>query len=60
MTNDQTKPVDNKKEVFGERLHNQGHRITQFKESFAYYILAIDAACIGFTLNYIKDTTLCG
>jgi len=43
---------------YKDQFFAQSNRIYEFQEKFIYYILAIDATCIGFDLNFVKDEKL--
>ena len=47
-----------KKKSIDEKLKSRVEYLEKFQENFIYYILAIDAACIGFAINFSKDSTL--
>jgi len=47
-----------KKKSIDEKVKDLTNRSTDFQDKFTYYILAVDAACIGFSINYNKTPQL--
>jgi len=41
-----------------DRLHENTNQFYAFREKYTYYVLAINAACIGFAVSLTKDATL--
>jgi hypothetical protein len=47
-----------RKKSIDEKLHDRAKYLDEFQTKFNYYILAINAACIGFAISFTKESSL--